>query len=117
MGRGIVYWIFQHPRFCCCLPVRICVIIMALLGFLLSGALSIILWFEVTSMASLFTKLSQRMTFYLSQGADELTGKERGAFVGGAIVETLFFLISSVGYVLRYISTMTTDLPCTDLLV
>ena len=101
MGRGIVYWIFQHPRFCCCLPVRICVTIMALLGFLLSGTLSIILWFEVTSMASLCTLLSQRVTFYLSQGADGLTSKERGAFIGGAIVETLFFLISSVGYVLR----------------
>jgi len=80
MGRGIVYWVFQHPRFCCCLPVRICVVIMALLGFLLSGALSIILWFEVTS-------------------ADELTSKEHGAFIAGAIVETLFFLISSVGLI------------------
>ena len=38
---------------------------------------------------------------YITQGADELTSKERGAFIGGAIVETLFFLISSVGYVLR----------------
>jgi hypothetical protein len=80
MGRGIVYWIFQHPQFCCCLPVRVCVTIMALLGFLLSGALSIILWFEVTN-------------------ADELTSKERGAFIGGAIVETLFFFISSVGLI------------------
>ncbi|KAH9171978.1 hypothetical protein EDB89DRAFT_1036650 [Lactarius sanguifluus] len=80
MGRGIVYWIFQRPRFCCCLPVRICVIIMALLGFILSGVLSVILWFEVVS-------------------ADGLTSKERGAFIGGAIVETLFFLISSVGLI------------------
>ncbi|KAI9437704.1 hypothetical protein H4582DRAFT_1957092 [Lactarius indigo] len=80
MGRGIVYWIFQRPRFCCCLPVRICVIIMALLGFILSGVLSVILWFEVAS-------------------ADRLTSKERGAFIGGAIVETLFFLISSVGLI------------------
>lgn len=80
MGRGIAYWIFQRPRFCCCLPVRVCVIIMALLGFLLSGVLSIILWFEVAS-------------------ADRLTSKERGAFIGGAIVETLFFLISSVGLI------------------
>ncbi|KAH8996543.1 hypothetical protein EDB86DRAFT_2919219 [Lactarius hatsudake] len=80
MGRGIVYWIFQRPRFCCCLPVRICVIIMALLGFILSGVLSVILWFEVAS-------------------ANGLTSKERGAFIGGAIVETLFFLISSVGLI------------------
>ena len=39
------------------------------------------------------------MTVYISQAADGLTSKERGAFIGGAIVETLFFLISSVGYV------------------
>ena len=43
----------------------------------------------------------QESDSYISQGADELTSKERGAFIGGAIVETLFFLISSVGYVLR----------------
>jgi len=80
MGRGIAYWIFQRPRFCCCLPVRICVIIMAVLGFLFSGVLSIILWFEVAT-------------------AHGLTSKERGAFIGGAIVETLFFLISCIGLI------------------
>jgi len=80
MGRGISYWIFQHLRFCCCIPIHICVIIMAFLGFLLSGVWSIILWFDVTN-------------------ADKLTSKERWAFMGGAIVETLFFLISSVGLI------------------
>ena len=48
MRRGVVYFIFQSPRFCCCLPVRICVIIMSLLGILLSGLLSVVLWFEVS---------------------------------------------------------------------
>ena len=48
MGRGVVYFIFRRPRFCCCLPVRICVIIMSLLGILLSGMLSVVLWFEVS---------------------------------------------------------------------
>ena len=48
MGRGVVYFIFQRPRFCCCLPVRVCVIIMSLLGILLSGMLSVVLWFEVS---------------------------------------------------------------------
>jgi len=84
MGRGIAlgiaHWIFQRPKFCCCLPVRVCVIIMALLGFLLSGALSIILWFEVAT-------------------ADGLTSEEHGAVVGVAIVETLFFLLSSIGLI------------------
>lgn len=48
MGRGVIYFIFQRPRFCCCLPVRVCVIIMSLLGILLSGMLSVVLWFEVS---------------------------------------------------------------------
>jgi len=48
MARGIIYYIFQRPRFCCCLPVRICVIIMSLLGILLAGVLSAVLWFEVS---------------------------------------------------------------------
>jgi hypothetical protein len=48
MGRGVIYFIFQRPRFCCCLPVRICVITMSLLGILLSGMLSVVCWFEVS---------------------------------------------------------------------
>jgi len=48
MGRGILYFIFQRPRFFCCLPVRFGVITMSLLGILLSGILSVILWFEVS---------------------------------------------------------------------
>jgi len=80
MGRGVVYFIFRRPRFCCCLPVRICVIIMSLLGILLSGMLSVVLWFEVSR-------------------ADTLTSEQRGSFIGGAIVETFFFFISVVGLV------------------
>jgi len=39
------------------------------------------------------------MNRWVFQGANELTSKELRSFVGGAIVETLFFLISVVGYV------------------
>jgi len=80
MARGVIYYIFQRPWFCCCLPVRICVIIMSLLGILLAGVLSVVLWFEVSR-------------------ADALTSKELRSFTGGAIVETLFFLISVVGLI------------------
>ncbi len=48
MGRGVIYYIFQRPRFCCCLPVRMGVIIMSFLGIILSGLLSIVCWFEVS---------------------------------------------------------------------
>ncbi len=40
---------FGGTTFCCCLPVRVGVLIMSFLGMLLSGILSIILWFEVAS--------------------------------------------------------------------
>jgi hypothetical protein len=53
---------------------------------------------------------------YISQAAHELTSKERGAFIGGAIVETLFFLISSIGYVrgIHILTVATGQLPfCT----
>jgi hypothetical protein len=33
------------------------------------------------------------------QGAHALTSNERGAFIGGAIMEMLFFFISAIGYV------------------
>ena len=48
MARGVLYYIFRRPRFCCCLPVRVCVIIMSVLGILLAGVLSVVCWFEVS---------------------------------------------------------------------
>ncbi|KAI0267159.1 hypothetical protein BC834DRAFT_822911 [Gloeopeniophorella convolvens] len=80
MGHGVLYWIFQRERFCCCLPVRVCVVITSLLGLLLAGLLAIVMWFEVAT-------------------ADALTDKERGAFIAGGIVETFFCLISAVGLI------------------
>ena len=48
MGRGVIYYIFQRPRFCCCFPVRMAVIIVSFLGILLSSLVTIICWFEVS---------------------------------------------------------------------
>jgi hypothetical protein len=109
MGRGILYFIFQRPRFCCCLPVRVCVVAMSLLGILLSGVLSVILWFEV-SRAYPFSFLLPSFVLKVLvgcsiQGTDAFTSKQRAAFAGGAIVATLLFLISIVGYV-RGIQTL-----------
>jgi len=53
---------------------------MSLLGILLSGVFSAVLWFEVSR-------------------TDAFTSKQRGAFVGGAIVATLLLLISIVGLI------------------
>jgi hypothetical protein len=35
------------------------------------------------------------------EDSDTLTSKERGSFIGGAIVESFFFFISIVGYVMH----------------
>ncbi|KAI9507447.1 hypothetical protein F5148DRAFT_981447 [Russula earlei] len=98
MGRGIIYFIFQRPRFCCCLPVRICVVIMSLLGILVSGILSVVLWFEV-SRAYPFPFLLDILNGWVFLGAEALTSKELRSFIGGAIVETLLFIISVVGLI------------------
>ncbi|KAF4563365.1 hypothetical protein EYR36_003808 [Pleurotus pulmonarius] len=63
---------FGGTTFCCCLPVRVGVLIMSFLGMLLSGILSIILWFEVAS-------------------TPDMTSGEKAAFVCAGLVETLLF--------------------------
>jgi len=58
MARGVLYYIFRRPRFCCCLPVRVCVIIMSILGILLAGVLSVVCWFEVSRTCSYILTLN-----------------------------------------------------------
>jgi len=66
--------------FCCCLPVRIGVLIMSLLGILFGGVLSVVLWFEVASTA-------------------DMTSGERAGFVLVGLVESLLFVASALGFV------------------
>ncbi|KAH6910375.1 hypothetical protein BKA70DRAFT_1147394 [Coprinopsis sp. MPI-PUGE-AT-0042] len=66
--------------FCCCLPVRLGVISMSILGMLVAGILSIGLWFEVSA------------NTYLSKG-------ERIAFIVTALMETILFAASILGFV------------------
>lgn len=61
-----------------------------------------------------FSQHSLRVTAHVSQAANGLTSKERTAFIGGALVETLFFLISSVGYVRGVHSLAITHWPLTQ---
>ncbi|KAI0035553.1 hypothetical protein K488DRAFT_27857, partial [Vararia minispora EC-137] len=72
--------IFQRPKFCCCLPVRVCVIITSLFILILASLLSLILWFEVASTPT-------------------LTSRERGAFIGAGVVETLLAVICAIGFI------------------
>ncbi|KAF5380443.1 hypothetical protein D9615_004473 [Tricholomella constricta] len=66
--------------FCCCLPVRMGVIIMSLLGILFGGFFTIVLWFEVANTV-------------------DMTSGERAGFVIAGLVESLLFIASILGFV------------------
>ncbi|KAJ8503130.1 hypothetical protein ONZ45_g11122 [Pleurotus djamor] len=70
---------FGGKTFCCCIPVRIGVLIMSFLGMLLAGILSILLWFQVAS-------------------TPDMTSGEKAAFVCAALVETLLFVACILGF-------------------
>ncbi|KAF8806400.1 hypothetical protein BYT27DRAFT_7140869 [Phlegmacium glaucopus] len=69
---------FGGTTFCCCLPVRMGVISMAILGCLVSGSLAVLLWFEVASTTG-------------------LTSSGRAAFILAALMETILFATSIFG--------------------
>ncbi|KAF8893817.1 hypothetical protein BD779DRAFT_1435349 [Infundibulicybe gibba] len=72
---------FGGTKFCCCLPVRMGVIVMSILGMFFGGLLSIILWYEVASSGYI------------------MTSGEKGAFVIGSLVETILLTASILGFV------------------
>ncbi|KAK0460996.1 uncharacterized protein EV420DRAFT_1529601 [Desarmillaria tabescens] len=71
---------FGGTQFCCCLPVRAGVIAMSLLGIILPGILTIILWYEVAS-------------------TPDLTSGERAGFVLAGLLETFLCVVSILGFV------------------
>ncbi|KAJ7096247.1 hypothetical protein C8R44DRAFT_812529 [Mycena epipterygia] len=71
---------FGGTTFCCCLRVRLGVICMTVLGMLLAGLLSILLWFEVAS-------------------TPDMSSQERAIFIIAGLVETLLFAASVLGFV------------------
>ncbi|KAF8906480.1 hypothetical protein CPB84DRAFT_1704679 [Gymnopilus junonius] len=70
----------EGSTFCCCLPVRLGVVSMSILGCLVAGLLTVVLWFEVSSAAG-------------------LTSGERDAFIVAALTETILFAASIFGLV------------------
>ncbi|KAK0226197.1 hypothetical protein IW262DRAFT_1294438 [Armillaria fumosa] len=77
---------FGGTQFCCCLPVRAGVIIMSLLGIILSGILTIVLWYEVAITEPL-------------KGTPDLTSGERTGFVLAGLLETFLCVVSILGFV------------------
>jgi len=71
---------FGRTKFCCCIPVRLGVIAMAILGIIFSAVLSIVLWYELSASP------------HVSSGV-------RAAFVIGGLVETFLFAASIFGLV------------------
>ncbi|KAF9012388.1 hypothetical protein BDQ17DRAFT_1343794 [Cyathus striatus] len=71
---------FGGTTFCCCLPVRMGVISMSILGILVAGVLSLILWFEVAT-------------------TPDMSSGEKAAFVIAGLVETFLFAASIFGFV------------------
>ncbi|KAJ7462381.1 hypothetical protein B0H11DRAFT_2055469 [Mycena galericulata] len=71
---------FGGTTFCCCLRVRLGVIIMSVLGMLFAGLLSILLWFELAS-------------------TPDMSSNERAIFIVAGLVETLLFVASVLGFV------------------
>ncbi|KAJ7188159.1 hypothetical protein C8R46DRAFT_1053845 [Mycena filopes] len=71
---------FGGTTFCCCLRVRLGVIIMTVLGMLFAGLLSILLWFEVAT-------------------TTDMSSQERAIFIIAGLVETLLFVASVLGFV------------------
>jgi hypothetical protein len=49
MTFSLKEFILGGKTFCCCLPVRLGVIAMSFLGILVSGILTVVIWFVISS--------------------------------------------------------------------
>ncbi|KAG9316544.1 hypothetical protein JVU11DRAFT_2594 [Chiua virens] len=80
MAINVTTWLFRSDSFCCCIPVRAGFVLISLLTLLLSGAISVIIWFEI---------------FH----SNEFSTKERVAFILTGILESLLFVASVMGMI------------------
>jgi len=81
-SHTLTEFIFGGRRFCCCIPTRFGVIAGSLLTFLITGALAIVIWFEVST--------EHDMTF---------SPAARTEFILGGLLETLLFVASILGFI------------------
>ncbi|KAH7888762.1 hypothetical protein F5I97DRAFT_1855305 [Phlebopus sp. FC_14] len=73
-------WLLHSSSFCGCIPVRAGFTLLTVLTFFLSGALSVVIWFEV---------------FH----SYELSSKQKSVFILTGVVESILFLVSITGFV------------------
>ncbi|OAX43326.1 hypothetical protein K503DRAFT_708889 [Rhizopogon vinicolor AM-OR11-026] len=80
MAFNLKNYLLYSPYFCCCIPVRFGFVIMTCLSFLLSGVLSVLVWFELSHSYS-------------------LSSKEKTVFWLVGVVEVILFAVSIVGFI------------------
>ena len=110
VAHGTKEFFIGGRHFCCCIPNRFGVILGSFLTVLVAGALSIILWFEVSSTS--FDALTHTKTHPFTAEHDmTFTSKDRADFILGAVLETLLFLASVLGYVADSLCTLCASKP------
>ncbi|KAG0707317.1 hypothetical protein DFH29DRAFT_24025 [Suillus ampliporus] len=80
MAFNLKNYLLYSPYSCCCIPVRFGFVLMTCLSFLVSGVLSILVWFELSHSYS-------------------LTSKEENAFWAVGVVETILLAVSIMGFI------------------
>lgn len=75
---------------------------MSLLGILLGGILSVLLWYEVASESHMMIVCCKPYSNYdTGAGTTTMTSNERAIFVVAGLVETFLFAASTLGFVFR----------------
>ncbi|KAI0690096.1 hypothetical protein BC835DRAFT_1281621 [Cytidiella melzeri] len=82
VGHATKEFFIGGKHLCCCIPTRFGVILGSLLMFLVSGALAVVLWFEVST--------EQNMSF---------SSTARTYVTLGGLLETLVCLVSVIGFI------------------
>jgi len=101
MAFSFKAWFLERKYFCCCHPVRFGVLVMSFLSWILSGAVSFLLWFEIASEDSI-SFCHRRLTSSTGSHDPPLSSSVRIAFIVAGVVESALFLASTAGLVSLY---------------
>ena len=93
-------YFWEQNVFCSCLPVRIGASILTLLGIVFGAILSAVLWFEIARKyhPTYTCTISHYKFTRFIVGTPGMTGADRAAFVFAGLMETVFFVLSILGY-------------------
>lgn len=97
MAFNLKHYLLYSSYFCCCIPVRFGFVIMTCLSFLLSGVLSVLVWFELSRVCSNNYILITDTTLIVFLDSYSLSSKEKTVFWVVGIVEVILFSASIIG--------------------